>query len=154
MTPQDPCIQSYFHPSVPNQPSPSPEYGDGFTTAEIDSVLSPRIPQDWSSPGDYEECQICDLVPGPRLITFRGRVVNISDPSRWVNLPRASKGCFKMTIRDDSGILTVSSLMDGNTGSRMFCASLITCAGQVMLFEIQILPSPRTTGNDLGDQNI
>lgn len=114
----DASIQAFFPPT----PSPSPvkaassshpssdaPIGDGFTADEVQAALQPKPAEPWQPLGDYAECEIRDLYPGPRAVTFMGRVANIFDVANTPKTPRAAKGCVKLCVKDDSGAITVSS---------------------------------------------
>jgi hypothetical protein len=120
MAPQFPSIQSFFKSSKPStsqahaQPAAptqahSKEPGDGFTKAEVDTVLHPVINESWIPAQEYEKLEIANLVPGPKCVSFQGRVTNFYDQNTLSKRPRAAKGCIKVIVKDDSGALTVSS---------------------------------------------
>jgi hypothetical protein len=120
MAPQFPSIQSFFksskpgttqayaQPNAPDQPK-SKEPGDGFTEAEVDTVLHPVIDQSWVSAQEYEEFEIANLIPGPKCVSFQGRVANFYNQNTPSKRPRAAKGCVKIIVKDGSGALTVST---------------------------------------------
>ena len=80
---------------------------DGFTSAEVDTVLRPSINKFWTPTEDYTEMDIENLVSGPRRITFQGRIVNLYDQRTLSQKPHAAKGCMKCVVKDDSGAVTV-----------------------------------------------
>lgn len=100
---QNPSIQSFF--TKPANPPTAP--GDGFTPQEVDAVLHPAIDESWLPAQDYEECDIASLIPGPRCVTFQGRIANFYDQQTASKRPQAAKGCCKVVVKDDSGALTV-----------------------------------------------
>jgi hypothetical protein len=51
--------------------------GDGFTKDELLDALDP-LNRKWKPEQEYEELGIGDLIPGPKAVTFIGRVVNVS----------------------------------------------------------------------------
>ena len=51
----------------------------------------------------YEDVRIRELTPGPRRVSFKGRVVNMYDQNVESKMPQAAKGCLKLLIRDDDG---------------------------------------------------
>ena len=120
MAPQFPSIQSFFksskpctsqahiQPTTPTHVQPK-EPGDGFTEAEVEAVLHPTIDESWVPSQDYEELDIANLVPGPKCVSFQGRVANFYDQNTPSKRPRAAKGCIKIVVKDDSGAVTVSS---------------------------------------------
>jgi hypothetical protein len=60
--------------SGPLEPTPQ---GDGFTEEELANVLDP-LNRKWKPEREYEESDIGDLVPGPKAVSFAGRIVNVS----------------------------------------------------------------------------
>lgn len=95
-------------PTKPAAAPPSkPSVGDGFTHQERSDALKPDFAQPWVPPADYEECQIRDLLPGPRAVTFMGRVANIFDIANTPKTARSAKGCVKLCVKDETGAITV-----------------------------------------------
>ncbi|KAJ9665735.1 hypothetical protein H2201_004220 [Coniosporium apollinis] len=113
MAPQFPSIEQFFEKQSSQSPkkrvrsSPPSQAGDGFTEAEVDAVLHPPANQTWSPPNEYEKVDIAALIPGPKCVTFVGRVANFYDQSTPSKKPRAAKGCVKIIVKDDTGALTV-----------------------------------------------
>lgn len=104
-------IQAFFNPtpssSSPNKQDSSPAIGDGFTSDELKEALKPPPAQPWQPQVDYLECEIRDLYPGPRAVTFMGRVANIFDLANAPKTPRSAKGCVKLCVKDDHDMVTV-----------------------------------------------
>jgi len=125
-------IQAYF-PPTPN-PSPTkstasapsdPSTGDGFTAEEVREALKPRPAEPWHPAVEYADCEIRDLYPGPRAVSFMGRISNVFDVTNTPKTPRSAKGCVKLCVKDDTGAVTVSP-----THLRLIArvlAELITC---------------------------
>ena len=113
----DAAIQNYFLPTPnvsPFKSDPSPHKsdtprGDGFTAEEVQQALAPEPAQPWCPRGEYLECDIRDLHPGPRAVTFMGRVANIFDVVNSPKTPKSAKGCVKLCVKDDTGAITVRS---------------------------------------------
>lgn len=109
MGPPSSSIMSYFTRS--SSPSSSPVK---FSTpvkpglAEHSSSSPVPTPSKWTPEVDYTEVDIESLVPGPKCITFMGRIVNFFDQTTTSKMPKAAKGCLKMIVKDDTGALTVS----------------------------------------------
>jgi hypothetical protein len=108
---KDSSIQAFFHPtpaasSPAKQPSSS-SIGDGFTPEELEDALKPTPAEPWQPKVDYLECEIRDLYPGPRAVTFMGRVANIFDVANVPKTPRSAKGCVKLCVKDDHDAVTV-----------------------------------------------
>lgn len=117
MAAQFSSIQSYIGASKPNVPNPihgaktsTKSVGDGFTDAEIDAVVHPKMDENWLPDQEYEELDIASLTPGPNRVTFRGRIANYYNYETASKKPRAAKGCVRIIIKDDSGAITVRSL--------------------------------------------
>lgn len=117
MAPQNTSIQSFFKPEVPSvqkkhQPTaihqPS-DTSDGFTSSEIEATLHPSLNK-WQSHASYNDTEIRDLVAGPRCSALMGRVVNFHHIATPSKMPQAAKGCLKLTVKDDTGVLAVRPL--------------------------------------------
>ncbi|KAF2112935.1 hypothetical protein BDV96DRAFT_497013 [Lophiotrema nucula] len=80
--------------------------GDGFSSDEVEAVLNPPSAQ-WTPIHDYDEVHIGALEPGPKYLTFMGRVVNFYDQVKPSKRPEAAQGCLKIMIGDDTGAVTV-----------------------------------------------
>ncbi|KAK4993460.1 hypothetical protein LTR50_000390 [Elasticomyces elasticus] len=106
-------IQAFFPPrSSPNPSSPTKSIsssapGDGFTRAEVDTVLHPTLSETWTPSTDYQDCDIAALVPGPKSVTFMGRIANFFDMAMPSKKPHAASGCVKVIVKDDTGAVTV-----------------------------------------------
>ena len=112
MAPQFTSIQSFFQPEVPlraqkQTSSPTTVLGDAFTHAEIESSLRPTL-HPWQPRTNYKDREIGDLVPGPGCVVLMGRVVNFNDRDTPSKMPQAAKGCIKLLVKDNTGVLTVS----------------------------------------------
>ena len=115
MAPQITSIQSFFQPEVPSaqktqKPAPhhrASDTSDGFTSSEIEAALHPVLHK-WQPRATYNQTDIGDLVPGPSCVMLMGRVVNFHHIATPSNMPKAAKGCLKLTVKDDTGALTVS----------------------------------------------
>ena len=116
MAPQITSIQSFFQPEVqsaqkapkPSAPDQSTDIGDGFTSSEIEAALHPAL-HPWQPRTTYNETDIGDLVAGPGCVALMGRIVNLQNVSIPSKLPKAAQGCFKLTVKDDTGAFTVST---------------------------------------------
>lgn len=56
---------------------------------------------------DYEEADLGSLEPGPRYLALMGRVVNFNDQVRPSKSHKATQGCIKVMIADNTGVLSV-----------------------------------------------
>jgi hypothetical protein len=126
MAPQFPSIQSFFTSSSPSKASslPTTEPGDGFTTEEVDAVLHPSSVQ-WTLTQDYEEVDIKALEPGPKYVTFMGRIVNLYNMPKSSKSELAARGLLKLTVADDTGILSIR-LWYANTEYKVHIGQLVT----------------------------
>lgn len=109
----DASIQAYFPPTPipsPTKPVATP-VGDGFTEQEVQNALKPKPAEPWSPPTEYAELDIRDLEPGPKAVTFMGRVANVLDIANTQKNSRSARGCVKVCVRDDGGAVTVSLLL-------------------------------------------
>jgi hypothetical protein len=105
-------IQAFFSPtpassSPTKQPPSSSSIGDGFTSEEVQEALKPAAVEPWQPKVDYLDCEIRDLHPGPRAVTFMGRIANIFDVANAPKTPRSAKGCVKLCVKDDHDAVTV-----------------------------------------------
>lgn len=117
--PASSSIQSYFAPS-------STKNSDGFTRGEMQSALAPTgasAPSAWMAchltltfklaantlkpTVEYEEAELGSLEPGPRHLSLMGRIVNFNDQAKPSKSHKAAQGCIKVTLSDDTGVLTV-----------------------------------------------
>ncbi|KAF2453617.1 hypothetical protein BDY21DRAFT_292851 [Lineolata rhizophorae] len=113
MPPHNPSIQSYFPSTSSSRPteatssSSSSRPGDGFTAAELERALNPPVNPPWRPAHEYDEVEIAELVPGPRRVTFMGRIVNLYDRAMPSKAPNAARGCLKLIVKDNTGAITV-----------------------------------------------
>lgn len=113
MAHQFPSIQSFFQSEIPTamkaptSPAPLAEAGDGFTPEEIQATLKTTLHK-WQPRCEYSEIGISSLEPGPGCFELKGRVVNMQDEKQSsAKMPNAAKGCLKLTVRDDTGVISV-----------------------------------------------
>ncbi|KAF2736092.1 hypothetical protein EJ04DRAFT_598839 [Polyplosphaeria fusca] len=118
MPPQYPSIQSYYSSSTAKSsssqlpPSPLPssstghQPGDGFTAEELETSVQPLSAQ-WTPPQKYEEIEIGLLEPGPKHLTFKGRVVNFYNQLKPSKKPQAAQGLLKIMVGDHTGAITI-----------------------------------------------
>jgi hypothetical protein len=107
-----PSIQAFYKPEVrlpnPSNPQPSPtKPGDGFTEEELSDAMDP-LHRKWNPEREYEECSISHLVPGPRAVTFVGRVVNLKTILGKDKKQPKARGFQAVIVRDDEGAASVS----------------------------------------------
>jgi hypothetical protein len=108
----EPSIQSFFKPTIKTSAckrikvdhGSSP--GDGFTQEERGSSPS----RTWKAKTEYPLTDISDLVAGPGAVSFMGTVVNIYQSHSRSKKERSAKGHFQLALKDDTGVIVVSSL--------------------------------------------
>ena len=117
--PQHPSMQSFYQREVSvakevSEAEPARQ-GDGFTEEELAAALDP-LNHKWNPECEYEELGIGRLVPGPRAVTFAGRIVNINTVhGRSQKQPKAS-GWHYLIAKDDTAAISVCSRL--SLGSR------------------------------------
>lgn len=109
-----PSIQAFYKPEVrlphPINPLPSPtKPGDGFTEEELSDALDP-LHRKWNPEREYEECGISQLAPGPRAVTFVGRVVNLKTILGTDRKQPKARGFHALILRDDEAAISVGSV--------------------------------------------
>lgn len=119
MAPQFPSIQSFFQPEVSHTKSKAPSspttvVGDGFTAAEVEATMQPTGLSKWQPRGTYDDAEIGSLVPGPRCVALMGRIVNFYNLHTPSKKPRYAQGCLKLAVKDDTGILDVSTILSNS----------------------------------------
>lgn len=105
-----PSIQSFYRKEVatssfPAASSSPTKNGDGFTEQELqDDPLT----RQWNPEREYDEVTIAELIPGPRAVTFGGRIVNLS--TRMGSSPKQPKatGWHFLIVKDDLAAISVS----------------------------------------------
>jgi hypothetical protein len=109
-----PSIQSFYEREVAaeNRETPPEEplrRGDGFTEQELVDAMDP-LNRKWNPEREYEESTIDQLIPGPKAVTFVGRIVNFTTIfGQSQKQPKAS-GWHYMLVKDDSAAISVSFL--------------------------------------------
>jgi hypothetical protein len=109
-----PSIQSFYKREVQKNGETVPDSeptkeGDGFTEEELADALDP-LNRKWNPQREYYELNIDGLIPGPRAVTFVGRVVNVNTIfGRCPKQPKAT-GWHYVLLRDDSAAISVCPL--------------------------------------------
>ncbi|TQS36082.1 hypothetical protein Golomagni_03477 [Golovinomyces magnicellulatus] len=94
-------VQAEQHVSNESRSEP----GDGFTEAEIMNTLDP-LSRNWDPDREYEKVAISRLNPGPKAVSFIGRIVNFSTRfGSSAEQPRA-KGWHHLIIKDGTAALS------------------------------------------------
>ena len=112
MAPQFPSIQSLFEKEALSKEDKTHGTGSqidtsgGYSKEELEAALYPTL-HTWKSRNEYEQSDISSLVPGPARKALQGRVVNFYQQLTLSKKPQAAKGCLKVLIKDDTGILMV-----------------------------------------------
>jgi hypothetical protein len=115
MPPSYPSIQSFYRREVPasakndeeQQASPNKQ-GDGFTEEELADVLDP-LKRKWNPEREYEETTIDKLIPGPKAVTFVGRIVNLSSIFGSSQRQPKAAGWHYLIVKDDTAAISVCS---------------------------------------------
>lgn len=114
-TQSHPSIQSFFSKEVDTSSSPAASSsptkpGSGFTEAELESAADPLTRQ-WNPEKEYDEVTIAELIPGPRAVTFGGRIVNLS--TKFGSSPKQPKatGWHFLIVKDDLAAISVRTLL-------------------------------------------
>jgi hypothetical protein len=112
-----PSIQSFYKREISTDTKKYPSSssrtipGDGFTEEELSDALDP-LHRDWKPEREYEELGIGDLVPGPKAITFIGRVVNVSTIwGRSQKQPKAA-GWHYVILKNNTAAISVFNLSE------------------------------------------
>ena len=109
-----PSIQSFYEREIPTpaekdektQSSPS-KRGDGFTEEELADTLDP-LKRKWNPDREYDECTIDTLIPGPKAVTFVGRIVNLSTIHGSSQKQPKAAGWHYLIVKDDTAAISVS----------------------------------------------
>ena len=88
------------------QPANPDEVGDGFTSSEIQAAIHPSLHK-WQPRCEYKEISISKLTPGPGCVAVMGRIVNFYESISTSKAVNASRGSFKIIVKDDTGAFTV-----------------------------------------------
>jgi len=77
------------------------------TYSQSQTTVGSLNKQTWTPNSDYIRYEIADLLPGPGRICVSGRIANMFDLGYLHKMPYGAKGCLKLLVRDDTGVLTV-----------------------------------------------
>jgi hypothetical protein len=112
MAPSNPTILSIFQPetSAANavlQESAAPFVpGDAFTAEEIERSLDP-LSCGFNPSREYAHVDIGGLIPGPKAVTFFGRIVNFNVHHGRSKSHAAATGWHNLIVKDDTGAICV-----------------------------------------------
>lgn len=104
-----PSVQTFYKkdPKVNPEEYTTPFLpGDGFTDVELEMALDP-LKREFNPSCEYERCKIGSLIAGPRLVTFIGKVVNVSTYMSHSKSPSAAAGWHHVIVKDDTGAIHV-----------------------------------------------
>ncbi|EDN91607.1 hypothetical protein SS1G_01010 [Sclerotinia sclerotiorum 1980 UF-70] len=80
--------------------------GDGFTEEELIEAVDP-LTRKWNPSREYENLGVGELVPGPKAVTFIGRVVSFTTIiGKSAKQPRA-RGWHYTGVRGEGGVVSV-----------------------------------------------
>lgn len=114
MAPSYPSIQSFYKREVSTpaknegvlQSSSPSKLGDGFTEEELTAALDP-LKRKWNPEREYDECTIGELVPGPKAVSFVGRIVNLSTIHGSSQKQPKAAGWHYLIVKDDTAAISV-----------------------------------------------
>ncbi|GAB7342995.1 hypothetical protein MBLNU457_g1091t2 [Dothideomycetes sp. NU457] len=108
MASSTPSIQSFFHSqsSSPQKLSLT-QPDDESTYSQFRTTVGTFRKQPWKPSADYIRYEITDLLPGPGRVCVQGRIANIFNLGNLSRVPYGAKGCLKLLVKDDTGVLTV-----------------------------------------------
>ncbi|KAF7953327.1 hypothetical protein EAE96_006538 [Botrytis aclada] len=82
------------------------ELGDGFTEEELHDAMDP-LAQKWNPCREYESVAVGELIPGPKAVTFIGRVVSFATViGKSAKQPRA-RGWHYIGVRGEGGVVSI-----------------------------------------------
>lgn len=106
-----PSVQSFYKREVQGERESATDTspvkaGDGFTEEELSDALDP-LSRKWNPEREYEDMSIAQLIPGPRAVTFVGRIVSLT--TFFGHTPKQPKaaGFHSLIAKDDSGAISV-----------------------------------------------
>ncbi|KAL8841516.1 MAG: hypothetical protein Q9170_000899 [Blastenia crenularia] len=80
--------------------------GDGFTSDEVEATIRPTL-HTWTSPHHFEATQVNKLVSESKPVCLVGRLVNFYEPPAPKSMPYSAKGCLKVLMRDETGVMMI-----------------------------------------------
>jgi hypothetical protein len=108
-----PSVQSFYRRELPKpvrkdeaEPFQVVKVGDGFTEEELTEALDP-LTRKWNPEREYDQMTIGQLVPGPKAVTFMGRIVNFSTVFGHSQKQPKASGWHYMILKDDSAAISV-----------------------------------------------
>ncbi|KAF7914941.1 hypothetical protein BELL_0327g00060 [Botrytis elliptica] len=82
------------------------EFGDGFTEEELHEAMDP-LAKKWNPSREYESLAVGELIPGPKAVTFIGRVVSFATIiGKSAKQPRA-RGWHYVGVRGEGGVVSI-----------------------------------------------
>ena len=85
---------------------PPTERGDGFSGEELADALDP-LKRKWDPRREYDECTIDKLVPGPKAVTFVGRIVNLTTIHGNSDEQPKAAGWHHLILKDHAAAISV-----------------------------------------------
>ncbi|KAL8937210.1 MAG: hypothetical protein Q9216_004538 [Gyalolechia sp. 2 TL-2023] len=80
--------------------------GDDVDGGEVEATVQPAL-HAWKPNKHYEDVQISKLVPGSAPVCLLGRLINFYEQPIPGRMPYAAKGCLKVVMKDDTGIMMI-----------------------------------------------
>lgn len=111
MAPSYPSIQSFYKRETPllakqKEDAVPVRQGDGFTEEELEDAMDP-LKRNWNPEREYEESRIDQLIPGPKAVTFVGRIVNLSTIFGSSQKQPKAAGWHYLIVKDDTAAISV-----------------------------------------------
>ncbi|KAI0156781.1 hypothetical protein GGR57DRAFT_462339 [Xylariaceae sp. FL1272] len=107
-----PSIQSFYSREIPpsdrddKESSNSTTAGDGFTSSEVQAVISP-LSRSFVPMREYEKCPIVELHSGIYNYEITGRLINYSSSGGPQHVPPSAGEYFFLVISDGTGALAI-----------------------------------------------
>ncbi|KAG9234330.1 hypothetical protein BJ875DRAFT_17906 [Amylocarpus encephaloides] len=105
-----PSVQSFYKREIQTENEAAPvepkQRGDGFTEQELTEALDP-MSRKWNPERDYDETTINKLIPGPRAVTFVGRIVNFSTVIGSSQKETKASGWHYILVKDDTAAISI-----------------------------------------------
>ncbi|KAM3158725.1 hypothetical protein ABEW05_000756 [Botrytis cinerea] len=82
------------------------ELGDGFTEEELHEAMDP-LAKKWNPSREYESMTVGELIPGPKAVTFIGRVVSFATIIGKSAKQARARGWHYVGVRGEGGVVSI-----------------------------------------------
>ncbi|KAG0652657.1 hypothetical protein D0Z07_0242 [Hyphodiscus hymeniophilus] len=113
MGPSFPSVQSFYSREISTAAEKDEESqstprkpGDGFTEEELADAVDP-LRRKWDPEREYDECSIDNLIPGPKAVTFVGRIANLSTIHGSTQKQPKAAGWHYLILKDDTAAISI-----------------------------------------------